>query len=96
MTDTELDEMERMWAIGVPRRLIAARFGYSEDYVAHMMKRHRERFPCRRNNVDSAQKERWVARIIGGSAGVDQVARELGVSVNAVRKWVRDKRKGER
>ena len=95
MTDTELDEMERMWAIGVPRRLIAARFGYSEDYIAHVMARYRERFPYRKVYVSRPKKERWVKCILEGDVSMRRAAQELGVSANAVRKWVRDKRKEE-
>ena len=95
MTSDELDEIERIWLEGVPFAEIARTMSYTEIHIRHVASDNRDRLPYRRRSIPRERREEWASRIIAGDATVADAAREFGVTKNAVRLWVRDKRKEE-
>ena len=95
MTDTELDEVERMWADGVPVADIASSMCYSESYIRHVACEHRDRLPYRSRSLPIETRKEWVSRIMAGDATVADAARELGVAKVTVRRWMVNRMRGK-
>lgn len=93
MTDEELDQMELLWGRRVSVKRIAYTLGYSTSTITQNARKHRDRFPSRKNcSTSASDKELWVARILAERATVKQAADALRVNAATVRKWVCDAR----
>lgn len=87
MTDEELNDMERMWAAGVPTKVIASKLCYSSRTVMSLASHDRKRFPRRYAKTSKEDREKWVRRIDDGEVTIKQAMEALGVSRSTIAKW---------
>lgn len=89
MTNDDSATMERMWSDGISTVEIARTIGYTPQYVRQYASAHRDRYPRRRKHVEPHVKADCVKRVLNGEASLKQVAREAGVSYQAVQLWIK-------
>ena len=89
MTQSEQDELVRLWRDEVSAKRIAERIGYSVATVVAYAMMHRDLCPYRNKRTGADVRKRWVARIRQGTSTVRDAAKALGVHPETVRRWLR-------
>ena len=95
MTADELTAAARLWQGGTSVKDISRALGYSVSYIQHTACRNRSLFPVRKHaGGKNRKREVWLARLQAGRATKRQVAEACNVSLQTVRRWLREAMQG--
>ena len=90
LTDEKLERMRQLWAEGASAKRIAREVGLSTNYVVQIAIRDRESFPRRQGRDTHPDADLWLERIRTGRATQVRAAKELGVSVTTIKRWLNE------
>lgn len=90
LTEKKLERMRQLWAEGVTAKRIASELGISTNYVVQIAMRDRESFPRRQGRDTHPDADLWLERIRTGRATKVRAAKELGVSITTIKRWLRE------